>query len=403
MQIKKFTANTIEEARSMVERELGKDAIILHTKKVTKGGPFHFLKHEMIELTAALGDPESFGAPNGGTSSFSSSLLSAYHESEGPFSTQASGQPDYHPDPSSSVDLSTVRSELRELREEISGLRTVVEGVSRNLRYLGMPALPEHIASFFVSLIDVGIDEPLSKEIVQRLYQSLHGEPLEDTILIEKHLLSIMSRMIRTAAPSVRKEHGPLIEIFVGPTGVGKTTTLAKLAMRRDLFGAKTVAILSADNFRLAATEQLKIFAGLIDAPLEVVYTSDEIRRAIDTHRDKDLILIDTAGRSQSDADQFAALRDLVRGVEPDDVHLVLSATAKTSDLLSAFRRYQTLPVTRVIFTKLDETTSLGTLFNFAVKAGEPVSFISFGQNIPEDINPVTSEEISKIILQNGI
>jgi flagellar biosynthesis protein FlhF len=113
--------------------------------------------------------------------------------------------------------------------------------------------------------------------------------------------------------------------------------------------------------------------------------------------------LIDTAGRSQSDADQFTTLKELMRSAEPDDIHLVLSATAKTSDLLSAFRRYQTLHVTRIIFTKLDETTSLGTLFNFIVKAGEPVSFISFGQNIPEDIKPVVPEELSKIILQNGI
>lgn len=386
----------------MVQRSLGKDAVILHTKKIAKRGTFDLVKKEMVELTAALADPEFLANSETEGRSFSSSLLSAYNESDD--SASLSQQPARErEDRFPPGDDQGIKGELRELRDEVAGLRTIMEGVVKNLRYIGMPALPEGMSSFFTTLVDAGVDETLSKEVMQRLYQSLHGEALNDVVTMEKQLVSILGRMLRTMVPSVVNKHGPLIEVFVGPTGVGKTTTLAKLAMRRDLFGAKTAAIVSADNYRLAATEQLKIFAGLIDVPLSVVYSPDEIRHAIEEHRDKDLILIDTAGRSQSDAEQFSAMKDLMHGAEPDDVHLVLSATAKTSDLLSAFRRYQGLPVTRIVFTKLDETTSLGTLFNFAVKAGEPISFISFGQNIPEDIRPATSDELSRIILQNGI
>jgi flagellar biosynthesis protein FlhF len=189
---------------------------------------------------------------------------------------------------------------------------------------------------------------------------------------------------------------------FVGPTGVGKTTTLAKLATRAKLIDCKNVAIISADTFRIAAVEQLKTFANIAEIPFKVVYSSEDIKNAISEFSAMDHIFIDTTGRSQKDAESLKDIKNMLSSVEPGEVHLVLSVTTKYKDILDILEKFKGLFINRLIFTKLDETTTLGAIFNVVEKIRKPISYVTYGQNVPDDFEPADARKLAKMILRRS-
>ena len=188
---------------------------------------------------------------------------------------------------------------------------------------------------------------------------------------------------------------------FIGPTGVGKTTTIAKLASKLKLEKKLNVALLTADTYRIAAVEQLHTYANILQVPLRVVYNETELKDSLDDLKSFDIVLVDTAGRSHRDPEQTDDLRRLLEAVpeERRQVYLVLSVATKYNDLIKITKTYSDISDYRLIFTKLDETSCLGNIFNIKMLTGVPLSYATFGQKVPNDISRLDAQTIARHLL----
>ncbi len=195
-------------------------------------------------------------------------------------------------------------------------------------------------------------------------------------------------------------KHGVRIVALIGATGVGKTTTLAKIAARFVLEKNIRAALITADTYRISAVEQLKTYSDIIGLPLEIVYTPEELKVAIHRHRDKDLILIDTAGRSQHNEYQMKELQDFLAVDSRIEKHLVMSATTKNRDVADILEKFSVCKPGRVIFTKTDETSSLGMIVNLLADKDIALSFMTNGQSVPDDIVPATADKLAALLLR---
>lgn len=360
MKVRKYEAANMQEALLKIRADLGNDAVILHTKKINKGGPFSFLGigREIVEVLAASDVDTKDGEKQ----------------------------------PNSDDRLQLLQMEIREMKQ-------MFHSVVSHLDKKGADEFSPVLAAFLHRLINSGIEEKLSKKIVRALQTDLPQEEKSDTLSVESALLSRMAQLIGPARPIKLDENQCKIVALAGPTGVGKTTTIAKLAAHFVLSrGAKT-ALITADTFRIAAIQQLKTYAEIIGAPMEVVFTPREMRSAVNRHIDKDLILMDTAGHSQKNAQQMFSLKDFMDAARPQEIHVVLSATTKTKDLLDVFSRFSVVPISQAIFTKLDETSEYGPILNVISSMGKPLSYVTTGQNVPQDIETVEPKKLARMIL----
>lgn len=202
----------------------------------------------------------------------------------------------------------------------------------------------------------------------------------------EKKMIELLRGQFPVAGPIKCKNKGPAIVAFTGPTGAGKTTTLAKLVAHCCLNKKKKVSIITADTYRIAAIEQIRIFADIVKVDLHVVFSPEEVGQALVACADSDLVFVDTAGRSPHNAGHMDELKRYLAALHPDEVHLVVSSTTKDSDLRDAVDRYREAGADRLLFTKLDETRTVGNIFNTVNTSAIPVSFFTFGQSVPDDI-----------------
>ena len=380
MRIKRFSAPTLKEAVVQMKKELGSDAIVLESRKVKKDGIFDFSKKERMEIIAALDNYRDSNKKN----------------AEQKFSRNETENIKFNSDDNLKL------QEIELIKEELGEIRNTVAKIADFLRYRNLPSLPENLLLVLKQLLDCEVEEILAKRLIQEVHMSLKGEEYDDLRLILRKLIGKISAMVKTTPKNSKINSTARIIAFVGPTGVGKTTTIAKLATQAKLIGGKEVAIISADTFRIAAVEQLKTFANIAEIPFEVVYSTDEIKNAVAKFSRMDLIFIDTTGRSQKDKMNLKEIGNMLSSVEPGEVHLVLSVTTKYKDILDILEKFKTLFINRIIFTKLDETTSLGLILNVAEKVRKPISYITFGQNVPEDIEKADSRKIAKIILRRN-
>lgn len=189
--------------------------------------------------------------------------------------------------------------------------------------------------------------------------------------------------------------------MLIGPTGVGKTTTIAKLAAIKALWEHKKVLLLTSDTYRIAAVEQLKTYAKILGVPLEIVFDTSAIPAIIEAHDESDIILLDTAGRSQRDRENMKIFENLFNAFTPDSVHLVLAANMKYEDMLDVVEHIPAIPISHLLFTKLDETISYGSLFNIQQVIGTPISFLTVGQNVPKDIEIASGSKIADFLLRS--
>ena len=189
--------------------------------------------------------------------------------------------------------------------------------------------------------------------------------------------------------------------LLLGPTGVGKTTTIAKLAAIKALWEHKRVLLLTADTYRIAAVEQLKTYAKILGVPIEIIFDISAIQGVVDEHDNADIILLDTAGRSQRDKKNMELFENIYNSFMPDAVHLVLAANMKYTDMLDVVEHIPNIPVSHLLFTKLDETVSYGSIFNIHQVMGCPVSFLTVGQNVPKDIETATGSRIADFLMKS--
>lgn len=389
MQIKKYIATTLKEAVAQMKKELGKDAIVLQSKTVPRNGIFDYSGSEQVEILAAVDHDKG---------QFTGKRSGASHSTER-FRPENSRTviPPVPPSPERQVDPRDV--EL--LKSDIKEIRATIGKVADFLKYRNLPALPENLLLILKQMLDNEVEEKLAKQIIQEVHVSLKGEEYQDLRLIVNMVIDKVGGYIKVPSSSDHgKSKGALVTVLVGPTGVGKTTTLAKLASNAKLVDGQRVAIISSDTFRIGAIEQLRTFAGIADIPFQVVYTPDEMEQAVVRFKSMDRIFIDTTGRCQRDKHHLQEMAQMVSTAHADEVHLVISATTKFTDMKDVFDNFRGMGYNRLLFTKLDETTTLGALLNILQYEKKPVSYITMGQTVPDDIEPIRTNRLARLILR---
>ncbi len=374
MEVKTFRAKSMQDALRLVRNELGPEAAVLHTRVVGDGLLRRMLGGKRVEVTASA----SVNVP---------SRFPAAAPAETPIAP--AHQQDY-------------RAKFREdLKGELSDLQSMVEDLCHR-QSNGQRELPESLFKLFTDLIDAEVSEDLARELVERVRGGASHEDLCDPILLRARLARLVENEIHVRGPIQVEPGRRKLVALIGPTGVGKTTTIAKLAANFRLREKRRVGLITVDTYRIAAVEQLRTYADIIDLPMEVVSTPKEMREAVDRLSALDLILLDTAGRSPKDDVRIQELKSMLNEAKPDEVHLVLSSIAGTAGLKKAAQRFAEVGATSLVLTKLDEASGLGNLLPLLRSCDLPLSYLTNGQNVPDDIAPADSRNLSRTVLGMG-
>lgn len=396
MQIKKFNAEDINEALRLVKAEFGGDAVILSTRGIKGKG---------VEVTAAADRETGSGY---GVGAYSRTHL---HDLKkvGPSTktiepwnplnitkpgTQNTKAASHCPPLSKGGEEKSAPDLHRELKELKDLMGSLVTHVQQDEFFKNNKKLSE----LQNKLVSTGIDETLSYKMLQCLCGKLSPQEMEYLPGLVRRLKQFIMRQV-VVAEIVENGHRPKVAMFVGPTGVGKTTTIAKIAAINVIQKKKKVALVTLDTYRIAAVEQLKVYARIIGIPVHVAGCAGDFAKVVAGIKGADLILVDTAGRGQRDRKHMEELSHIYNSGIPIETHLVISATAKEKDTMDIIRRYKEMKVDRLLFTKLDETTTYGGIFNALIASGKPVSYLTTGQSVPEDIEAATSERVADLIL----
>ncbi|HHL39405.1 MAG TPA: flagellar biosynthesis protein FlhF [Deltaproteobacteria bacterium] len=355
MHIKRFTARSVAEAMKAVKAEFGDEALIMSTRGLGGSG--------LYEVVAAV-DYDSPAARHAATAS----------------GRERSGT-------ATAADISEIEAELKELKDicwELFLNRNAPRGES-------FARVEDH-------LVANGLDRRLAQKVLVYTFSRLGKEAAADEGKLRAFVARVLYGKISVSDPLGRPasggERGCRALAFVGPTGVGKTTTIAKLASIYALKRKRRVALLTMDTYRIAAAEQLRTYGGIIGVPVEVAGGPEELAGLIRAHRDKDVVLIDTAGRAHRDSEHIGELAGLA-GIDGRlRFNLVLSAASRDSVLYETVREFSRLPLDSLTFTKLDEAGVRGPVLNAAVMSGKPVAYLTTGQRVPEDIERATRERI---------
>ena len=420
MTINKYQGKTKEEAVEKARQELGAGAVVLNVKEIKPKGMFKMFRDISYEVTVAMEEKERFQSPLPAGES-----VKTAHEGISLAADEKIDLPRMASEPEAERQK-PVRQELagrkdtpmRQEREETAneGLERQLENLSNILekqlsvegkRKEEQPevktANPEgfqFIKMLYRTLLENDVNEKFVNQIMDEAEKVMSSGSSVDSILSNVYQKLILK--LDQPEPINLSGKKPKIIFFIGPTGVGKTTTLAKIASSYKVNEERKVAFLTADTYRIAATEQLRIYANILDAPMSVIYSVEEMNAAIERASDCDLIFVDTAGFSHKNDVQCSDMKKLVDGLDAayeKEVYLVLSATTKYRDLLEIADIYKKIAEYKLIFTKLDETTTYGNILNIKLYSGARLSYMTAGQNVPDDIELFDTQKIVKQLL----
>lgn len=291
------------------------------------------------------------------------------------------------------TDLDVKEQEILDLQNQLEEMKSMLVEMSRNKDEAGgIPNLQRAMEA-----------QGISQHVLEDMISKLNGTEIlapQNSIKALKALEKYVRKAIRIANGITLYSDKPKIVALIGPTGVGKTTTLAKIAAKFVLEEGAKVALITADTYRISAVEQLKTYSDILGLPLEIVYNPQALQEAIEKHRDKQLILLDTAGRSQYNAYQMKELSELLNIDADIEKHLVMSATTKTSDGLELLDNFSLCKPDRVIFTKVDETKTHGIILNILHRRKAALSYLTNGQSVPDDIEPASIEKLAELLLR---
>ena len=289
--------------------------------------------------------------------------------------------------------LDVKEQEILDLQNQLEEMKSMLVEMSRNKDEAGgIPNLQRAMEA-----------QGISQHVLEDMISKLNGTEIlapQNSIKALKALEKYVRKAIRIANGITLYSDKPKIVALIGPTGVGKTTTLAKIAAKFVLEEGAKVALITADTYRISAVEQLKTYSDILGLPLEIVYNPQALQEAIEKHRDKQLILLDTAGRSQYNAYQMKELSELLNIDADIEKHLVMSATTKTSDGLELLDNFSLCKPDRVIFTKVDETKTHGIILNILHRRKAALSYLTNGQSVPDDIEPASIEKLAELLLR---
>jgi len=389
------------EALEKVKRQFGPDAVIVRTRSFKTGGILGFAQRNIIEITAR---PNTHAAPTRTRRTAPNRIQRAYDAANPP--NRISPADRQAPStPNAAVETLTKMTPPAaalndEIKHQISDLRSLVENLVMEQRQLHEPQMPEKLFDLYLDLIQREVGDEIARELIQQTQKNLEHDQLANPNLIRQKLAGILDRMIPAEGPIARNLDGKARTVaFIGPTGVGKTTTIAKLAANFKLRQNKNVGLITIDTYRIGAVDQLRMYAEILGVPLKVVVTPNELTEAVACFQEMDYILIDTAGRSQNDQLKLRELQTFLAAANPHEVHLVLSSTAHHSNLINAAEKFHQLGVDRVIFTKLDEAVSFGVVLSVLNKLQVSLSYVTTGQDVPEDIEVGNGRRMARLLL----
>lgn len=427
MIVKKFQAQTETEAILKAKEELGVNAVVLNVKTLKQRGIFKLFKKDLVEVTAALEEKDFVNGINK-----KKPTVDKVNRSEGEVKpiksiTETASTINLVADDDVKVtgDTTAIEKKLDSLHSLIQNQVSSSDAKTNNNKPKTTPANKDDAdleseddeskkiirekenANFkflqliYKKLLDNEVDEKFADEIIGDIESSLKKESNIDSILAAVYQKIIL----KLGEPKVIKcGEKPKVIFFIGPTGVGKTTTIAKIASHFKLEKYSKVAFITSDTYRIAAVEQLNTYASIIDCPVNVVYSADEMKECLDEFKTFDLILVDTAGRSHKAEEQMVELSELietVKGREDFDyeIYLTLSVTTKYKDLINITQKYKDISDWSIIFTKLDETCCLGNILNIKLLTGASLSYTTSGQNVPNDIEVINEQGLAKLLL----
>lgn len=416
MIIKKYVGKTESEATEEAKKELGQNIVVMNVRPVKKNGFFSIFQSQKIEVTVAL-EEETEKTPIARTYtpdkntrpvprnplvdvSQSDVLREPIKINKSPDIIDDSSAIEEKLDNLSSLLEKNIKNTVRD-EEETSSEPAPGAAVSKNKKN----DISEENLSFIKLLYNTLIENEVDEIYVNQLTDEVEkitkpGMPFDFA------LANVYQKMVlkfgKAEPIEVVDGNGPRAEIFIGPTGVGKTTTIAKLASELSVTLRKKVALLTVDTYRIAAAEQLRTYASILEIPFRVIYSVDEMKQAAEDFKNYDYIMVDTAGHSQHNDELKTDIENYIRTLEDImdcENYLVLSATTKYRDLIDIADSYSELVAYKLIFTKMDETGAKGNLYNVRMHTGAPIGYITNGQNVPDDIAVFDAQRIVKNLL----
>ncbi len=393
MEVHTFRADTMHEALALVRRELGPDAAILRTREVRTSRWFGLLPGpRKIEVTASasVNVPSRLPSLEPPRDALTAPLVAF---GEAGLNLES---------PSAETRNLALHGEasVREVRSRLESMEHMLhELCCRNGTQSGRD-WPEGLFRLYADLIDADLSEEEARNWVERVRVDAACDHIEEPALLKTRIARMVESELAVCGP-IRLSRGQRrVAALIGPTGVGKTTTIAKLAANFRLRENRRVGLITVDTYRIAAVEQLRTYAEIIDLPMQVVSAPREMREAVQRFAGFDLILIDTAGRSPKDEIKIRELRAILNEARADEVHLVISSVVGAKALRQIIDHFQTASPTALLLTKLDEAPSLGGLLPVLSEGRLPLSYLTNGQNVPDDIEVADAGKLARMILR---
>lgn len=462
MELKTFRAKSMAEALAAVRSSLGADAVILHTRHAKTGGLFGLGARRIVEVMASsassahraprgAGPAQRAAPPRPGArpaarpasapvaarpagppaplrpqavvasavaaeaAPFPAARPAPTDPKAGPVTMRVRRTGPRPPEPAPRPSMAEARSAVAvenvsaaSVESELAAIRGLLaQTLECSRRSLATSAgvttgsMTDALTKQYLTMLEREVASDIADDIVGRVRDELTPAELADGQIVRETVLRRIAAMAPVAedVPSRQLAGRPRTIALIGPTGVGKTTTVAKLAASYRLRHGKRVGLITTDTYRIAAVDQLRTYANIIGVPVRVALTGPEMRTACDALADCDIVLIDTAGRSQRDSERLAELRAFLDAAEPHETHLVLSCTSSGSTMLEAARKFGALGPNRIIFTKLDEAVNLGVLLSVVQRVNLKLSYLTTGQEVPDHLEPSRPERIARLVL----
>ena len=419
MIIKKYVGKTESEATEEAKRELGPNIVVMTVKPVKKTGFFALFQPQKIEVTVGL--EEETERPQ--------RTLTPQREIK-PVIRKTTATDDLAQRDTILASSNMTTAKKPDIKDENSAIEEKLDNLSNLLEKNFLKSEKAESESKNSSSekseppVNSSKNEDISDEtmsFIKLLYNTLIENEVDEIYVnqltdeVEKvskpgmpfdyALSNVYQKMVLKFGKSepVKMDHdGPIAEIFIGPTGVGKTTTIAKLASELSVTQHKKVALLTVDTYRIAAAEQLRTYASILEIPFRVIYSVEEMKQAAEDFKDYDYLMVDTAGHSLHNDELKQSVESFIRVLEEEmdcENYLVLSATTKYRDLIEIADAYSEMVAYKLIFTKMDETGAKGNLYNVRMHTGAPIAYITNGQNVPDDIAVFDAQRIVKNLL----
>ncbi|MDR1330044.1 MAG: flagellar biosynthesis protein FlhF [Oscillospiraceae bacterium] len=412
MEVKKYRANNMQEALDTIKRELGSDAVILSSQKVKPRGLKNLFKSPVLEVMVAY-EPEHKPFRRALTQSRAQQPRRLYPDPAAapsvppprtpipapaqivlPVPIQPAGAPVSAPAPGAADEkLRGLDNRLDSLEKLLGGFMDKFSMVKRDITF----DYPEGVETLAVKLIENQVREELVHSLCRDAVSVLQSRPDASPGEVMRQLIT---EQFGPGEPISHKKFKRRVVLVAGPTGVGKTTTIVKLAANFSIKQKKKVGIINTDSYRIGAQEQLRTYADILDIPVKMVYNPDEITDALAEMQDLDIVFIDTAGKKPGDAAQQEDMEGITRLAQPDDTLLCISAATSFSSMREIVDAYAFFGDYKLLITKLDETKSRGMLLNLVWYSKKRVSYVTTGQTVPDDVEPVNADEIAGSLIR---